>query len=81
MSKVEVHVEYCGAWGYGARFRELQRAILAKVPEARVTSSIGRSSSFEVTVNGQVIYSKLQKGSFPNFEEVASHVAKIASGK
>ncbi|RNA07666.1 migration and invasion enhancer 1 [Brachionus plicatilis] len=64
--------------GYGSRFRELQRTILAEVPNAQVTGSVGRSASFEVTVNGNLVFSKLQKGSFPNFDDIAMQVAEIA---
>ena len=40
------------------------------VPDAVVDGKPGRKTSFEVTVNDKLIYSKLEKGGFPNFDKV-----------
>lgn len=80
MAVVNVHVEYCGAWGYGRRFEELKRVILSKVPSANVTGATGRKTSFEVTVNDQVVFSKLKANAFPDFAEVADQVDNAAKG-
>ena len=37
----------------------------------------GRGGSFELTVDGKPVYSKLQTGQFPNDEELAEQVAKM----
>ncbi|KAK9542494.1 hypothetical protein VZT92_000352 [Zoarces viviparus] len=47
---------------------------LERIPGVKVTGQVGRSGSFEVTVNGQLIFSKLQKGKFPDPKEVAEEV-------
>ncbi|KAL9978888.1 hypothetical protein ACROYT_G016471 [Oculina patagonica] len=47
----------------------------------RVVGRIGRNSSFEVTVNGKLIFSKLETGSFPSFKEVVSVVLDCSQGK
>uniref|UniRef100_A0A023FMU1 Putative rdx family n=1 Tax=Amblyomma cajennense TaxID=34607 RepID=A0A023FMU1_AMBCJ len=60
------------------RFEELKRQILAKLPNATVTGNVGRTSSFEVEINGVKVYSKLEKGAFPDFAEVV-HLAIDAS--
>ena len=44
--------------------------ILNEVPAANVDGKAGRRTSFEVTVNGKPIFSKLSRGSFPSFEKV-----------
>lgn len=44
--------------------------ILREVPEASVNGEVGRRSSFEVTINNKLVYSKLQNGAFPKFESV-----------
>ncbi len=36
------------------------------------------TASFEVTLNGAVIYSKLATGSFPVYEEVAQYCVGVA---
>jgi len=79
MGKAVVHVEYCGAWGYGAKYERLKRAIQAAVPEAEVTGTVGRKTSFEVTLNGELIYSKLKTGSMPKENEIVDQVKKAAS--
>lgn len=40
----------------------------------------GRSTSFEVKVNGTLIFSKLKMGGFPVFEEIAKAVQEAAAG-
>lgn len=78
---VKVVVEYCGGWGYGPRYQELRQKILGAVPSADITGNVGRRTSFEVTVNDIVIFSKLEKGSFPDFDMVAQSVAGVAQGE
>ena len=31
MSALNVHIEYCGGWGYGPRYQELAKAIKVKI--------------------------------------------------
>lgn len=69
-NKVTVHVEYCGRWGYAPRFRDLKQRILRECPEASVDGEVGRATSFEVTINDKLVYSKLNEGAFPDFDAV-----------
>lgn len=78
---MKVEVEYCGAWGYGPRYRELARTITAALPEAQCTGTVGRRSSFEVKVDGKLIYSKLESGGFPEFEDVVKAIEAVKSGQ
>lgn len=41
---------------------------------------MGRQGSFEVSLNGQVIYSRLDTGQFPDNEQVAATVRKMVGG-
>ena len=41
------------------------------VPGAKVTGSVTNPGDFEVTVNGQLIYSKQQTGTFPDANAVS----------
>ena len=77
---VKVEVEYCGAWGYGPRFRQLQKLILEAVPGAKVSGHVGRTSSFEVTVNSVLVYSKLQQGKWPEFNDILKLVKEVDKG-
>jgi len=48
----------------------------------KVTGDAGRSTSFEITINGQEIYSKLKEGSFPDFDDVVRAIEEYRkSGK
>ena len=60
--------------------RDLQDAIKAKVPNAEVVGKVGRRTSYEVTVDGTVIHSKLETGKFPDREEVVSIVKSVEEG-
>lgn len=77
---VIVHVEYCGSWGYANRFRDLRHSILKALPEAEVTGTTGRSSSFEVTIDGQLVFSKLQMDGFPSKEDVIKEAERAQKG-
>ncbi|UJR28598.1 hypothetical protein I4U23_009831 [Adineta vaga] len=59
----------------------LRKQILQRVPNATVTGTVGRRSSFEVTLNKKVIFSKLDSGSFPAFDKIAEQVDNAAQGR
>ena len=94
---VKVDIEYCGSWGYEPRMKELRSAILSAVPSADVEGwlpanwvsyfnvsnlgRVGRRSSFEVTVNGTVIHTKLATMNFPDVAETVEIVKGVDQGK
>jgi len=80
-SEIKVDVEYCGAWGYGSRYDELKRDLLNACPSAIVSGKVGRSSSFEVVVNGNLIFSKLECQGFPYSKDVIAEIKKIQAGE
>ncbi|TRY98246.1 hypothetical protein DNTS_021338, partial [Danionella cerebrum] len=55
---------------YEPRFEELKREICSKFPEADVSGFVGRRGSFEIMVNEQLIFSKMETGGFPYNEDV-----------
>jgi len=77
---VQVDVEYCSGWGYESRYEKLRQSILAAYPNAEVIGTKGRKTSFEVKINGKEVYSKLQSGSFPDFDSVVKAVGRAARG-
>lgn len=77
---VKVQIEYCGGWGYGSRYQELRSAIIAEVPSADVSGKVGRSTSYEVTVNGKLIFSKLKLGGFPLAEDIIASIKEAEKG-
>ena len=60
-----------------------ERELKKLVPAVEFEGEEGRSSCFEVTVDGKfVAYSKLASGKFPDFAAVAAEIAEIGkSGK
>jgi len=81
MSQVQVNIEYCGAWGYDSRYEELRKLILREVPNAEVKGNVGRSTSFEVTINEKLVFSKLAKRAFPVYERVVEEVQRASKGE
>ncbi|ELU16895.1 hypothetical protein CAPTEDRAFT_153402, partial [Capitella teleta] len=51
--------------GYAPRYRDLAARIRAAVSNADVDGKPGRRSSFEVTINNVLIYSKIKTDTFP----------------
>jgi len=49
------------------------------LPDAQVDGANGRKSSFEITVNGKVIFSKLESGNFPDYDEIKEECQTIAA--
>jgi len=78
MAPVVVKFEYCGNWGYGSRYERLKAQILAAVPDAQISGVVGRKTSFEITLNGNLIYSKLKTDKFPDNDEIVEMVKKEA---
>lgn len=54
---------------------------MAQFPDAVVAGKTGRASSFEVTINDQLIFSKLKMGGFPDANELMNQVANGAEGR
>ncbi|KAJ8249374.1 hypothetical protein GJAV_G00234090 [Gymnothorax javanicus] len=61
-------------------FGNLPRGFKIKFPDADVSGSVGRTSSFEVTVDKRLVYSKLQNGRFPDNAKVVEIVRQASSG-
>jgi len=73
----KIHIEYCTAWGYGSRFKELKQALEKNfsVTVEGNTKGESRSSSFEVTdEEGNCFYSKLSTGKFPKVDDVVKKI-------
>lgn len=78
---VTIKVEYCGGWGYGPRYQELARVVNGEFPDADVSGFVGRQGSFEIQINGQLIFSKLEAGGFPYEDDVLNAVQEAHDGK
>ena len=63
---------------YYPRAAQQKNDILALCPDAVVEMGPGRASSFEVTVNSMLAFSKLAARVFPNFKGLAAQIAEFA---
>ena len=52
----------------------MSKQIKTIIPKADIHGNINppRSGAFEVTINGELIYSKLQTGNFPTTNEISN---------
>lgn len=78
---VRINVEYCGSWGYGPRYQELATAVKNVYPDADVSGAVGRTGSFEIEINGQLVFSKLETGGFPYEKDIMEAVRKANAGE
>jgi len=51
------------------------------VPQAQVTGAPGRRSSFEITINEVLVFSKLKLGNFPVLEDVLQQIGTVSKGE
>uniref|UniRef100_A0A8C4TKX1 Migration and invasion enhancer 1 n=1 Tax=Erpetoichthys calabaricus TaxID=27687 RepID=A0A8C4TKX1_ERPCA len=67
--------------GYESRYHALATKIKEHVPDAEISGDKGRKTSFEITLNDQLIFSKLKMGGFPFDEDVIQEVKKASHGE
>ncbi|KAG5280066.1 hypothetical protein AALO_G00084530 [Alosa alosa] len=60
---------------------ELKRVVTAEFPEAEVSGFVGRQGSFEIEINGQLIFSKMETSGFPYEDDVMDAIQKASEGK
>ncbi len=84
--KPELHILYCGGWGYFSKVSQLQTSIESKVGKEKInftnTRAAGVTGEFEVTFtkdgNKELIYSKKATGKFPSDDaDIADIIKKI----
>uniref|UniRef100_A0A8B9R4M1 Migration and invasion enhancer 1 n=1 Tax=Astyanax mexicanus TaxID=7994 RepID=A0A8B9R4M1_ASTMX len=66
---------------YEPRYQELKRVVVAEFPEAAVSGFVGRQGSFEIEINGQLVFSKLETSGFPYEDDVMDAIQKAHDGK
>ncbi|CAH3144467.1 unnamed protein product [Pocillopora meandrina] len=54
---------------------------LKQMLSAKLVAHVSLYTSFEVMVNGKLIFSKLEQGSFPSFKEIVVVVHDCSQGK
>uniref|UniRef100_A0A3P9NXT4 Selenoprotein W, 2b n=1 Tax=Poecilia reticulata TaxID=8081 RepID=A0A3P9NXT4_POERE len=73
----KIKVEY---W-YVSIFVAFLNISCGKFPDAEVTGLVGRRGSFEVEINEQLVFSKLETGGFPSEDDILAAVQAAYDGK
>lgn len=60
---------------------DIRMAIEDNFPDVKVTEFTGRIDSFEVFINGRLLYSRIMQGGYPYEEEVLDAVYRARQGK
>ena len=69
-----IYIEYCEKWNYKPEFDRVSKIILSVDKTINVVGneSPPRTGSFEVVINGQLVFSKLKVEIFPDETEIYS---------
>lgn len=59
----------------------MKKKVEASYPGVAVDGKVGRASSFEITINDNLVFSKLKSGGFPDEEEVNKQIEAAMSGQ
>uniref|UniRef100_A0AAZ3PPP4 Migration and invasion enhancer 1 n=1 Tax=Oncorhynchus tshawytscha TaxID=74940 RepID=A0AAZ3PPP4_ONCTS len=79
--KVEYWYNYFPFIGLFPRYQELARVVTAEFTEAEVSGFVGRQGSFEIEINGQVVFSKLETSGFPYEDDIMDAIQNAHDGK
>ena len=78
MKNYHIIVEFCMQWNYAPKAasfaEELFNHFFRDIQKLELIPSSG--GAFEVTVNGEKIYSKLETGVFPDTDEMIEMISK-----
>ncbi|KAG7492170.1 hypothetical protein MATL_G00012230 [Megalops atlanticus] len=61
--------------------KELARVVRAEFADAEVSGFVGRQGSFEIEINGQLIFSKLETSGFPYEDDIMDAIQNAYDGK
>ncbi|KAK1159033.1 selenoprotein W, 2a, partial [Acipenser oxyrinchus oxyrinchus] len=67
--------------GYESRYQELARVVVAEYSDADVSGTVGRSGSFEIEINGQLVFSKLETSGFPYEDDIMEAIQRAHDGE
>ena len=76
---MEVRIEYCTSWNYQPRAASLADALKKKygAEVAKVDLVPGSGGAFEVSLNGTLLYSKLETRQFPTTEQITAAIDAV----
>ena len=71
-----IHIEFCERWNYKPYFDRVSKVLKNINPNLLIegNNQTPRSGAFEVKKDGQIMFSKLKSGRFPNNSEIKSWI-------
>jgi len=69
---MEIHIEFCIKWNYGPEFDRVSKEIKELQPDAYIEGNKNnpRTGSFEIIIDGKLVYSKFETHAFPSKAEI-----------
>ncbi|NXM26698.1 MIEN1 protein, partial [Oxyruncus cristatus] len=58
--------------GFEPTYQELASAVRDEYPDIEIESRLGGTGAFEIEINGQLVFSKLENGGFPYEKDVSN---------
>ncbi|XP_068118064.1 migration and invasion enhancer 1 [Hyperolius riggenbachi] len=78
---VTITVEYCEPCGFKSHYEELAAAVQEEFPDISIDSRPGGTGAFEIFINGQLVFSKLEVGGFPYEKDLIEAIRKACRGE
>ncbi|XP_019362762.1 PREDICTED: migration and invasion enhancer 1 [Gavialis gangeticus] len=78
---VRIVVEYCEPCGFESTYQELASAVKEEYPDIEIESRLGGKGAFEIEINGQLVFSKLENGGFPYEKDLIEAIRRARNGE
>ncbi|XP_040392864.1 LOW QUALITY PROTEIN: migration and invasion enhancer 1 [Cygnus olor] len=79
--RVRIVVEYCEPCGFEPTYQELASAVKEEYPDIEIESRLGGTGAFEIEINGQLVFSKLENGGFPYEKDLIEAIRRARDGE
>ncbi|KAM6189804.1 migration and invasion enhancer 1 isoform 1-T1 [Sarcoramphus papa] len=79
--RVRIVVEYCEPCGFEPTYQELASAVKEEYPDIEIESRLGGTGAFEIEINGQLVFSKLENGGFPYEKDLIEAIRRARNGE
>ncbi|XP_054851223.1 migration and invasion enhancer 1 isoform X3 [Eublepharis macularius] len=76
---VRIVVEYCKPCGFESAYLELASAVKEEYPDVEIESRLGGTGAFEIEINGQLVFSKLENGGFPYEKDLIEAIRRASN--
>uniref|UniRef100_A0A8C3SLF8 Migration and invasion enhancer 1 n=1 Tax=Chelydra serpentina TaxID=8475 RepID=A0A8C3SLF8_CHESE len=67
--------------GFESTYLELASAVKEEYPDIEIESRLGGKGAFEIEINGQLIFSKLENGGFPYEKDLIEAIRRARNGE